>query len=242
MKKIYFISALACLLVLTGCTKNYKTVDEYSNAMKIVKDGNSSYTIEAKQNIGNIELYYKSYIKGDKWKTETSMNGGRSYMFTTQYDGVDLLTYSQGSPYATINPAMDMIKDEDSETKSMTINSQNPVYPLFNWKNGFYIFSMMETETPVFLNNKDNKNGFECRLIKFSDEREACISDKYGIAVYQKIIADDIKHPGQKQKTTINLVKIDTSDIDDSTFELPSGVKKMDMDAMLDNISKMFKI
>ena len=242
MKKIYFISALACLLVLTGCTKNYKTVDEYSNAMKIVKDGNSSYTIEAKQNIGNIELYYKSYIKGDKWKTETSMNGGSSYMSTTQYDGVDLLTYSQGSPYAMINPAMDMIKDEDSETKSMTINSQNPVYPLLNWKNGFNIFSMTKTETPVFLNNKDNKNGFECRLIKFSDEREACISDKYGIAVYQKIITDDIKHPGQKQETTINLVKIDTSNIDDSTFELPSCVMKIDMDAMLDNISKMFKI
>lgn len=241
MKKIYFISALACIFMLTGCTKNYKTVEEYSNAMQTVKNGISSYTIEARQNVGNIELYYRSFIKGDKWKTETSMNGGSSYMSTTQYDGVDLLTYSQGSPYAMINPAMDMIKDEDAETKMITINSQNPVYPLLNWKNGFNIFSMPETENPVFLNNKDNKNGFECRLIKFSDEREACIIDKYGIAAYQKMIVDDIKHPGQKQETTINLVKIDTSDIDNSTFELPSGVKKMDMDAMLDNISKMFK-
>ena len=241
MKKIYIISVLFCIFILTGCTKNYKTVGEYSDAMQAIKNGNSSYTIEAKQNVGDINFYYRSFIKGDKWKTETSMNGGASYMSTTQYDGTDLLTFTQGSPYAMINPVMDMIKDEDSETKNITINYQNPVYPLFNWKNGFNIFSMPETETPVFLNNKDNKNGFECRLIKFSNEREACISDKYGIAVYQNAVFDDVKRPGEKQETTINLVKIDTSDIPDSTFDLPKGVEKMDMDAMLDNISKMLK-
>ena len=110
MKKIYFISALICLFMLTGCTKNYKTVEDYSKAMDTVKSKNTSYTIEAKQNIGNTEFYYKSFIKGEKWKTELSMNGGSSYMTTTLYDGVDLLSYSQGSPYAMINPVMDVIK------------------------------------------------------------------------------------------------------------------------------------
>ena len=241
MKKSYFIFALSCIFMLTGCSKNYKTVDEYSDAMNAIKESNSSYTIEAKQTMGSIEVYYRSFIKGNQWKTETSMNGGNSYMSTTQYDGTDLLTFAPGSAYAMINPAMDIIKDEDSETRMMTINSQNPVYSLLNWRNNFSIFSMPETETPVFLNNKDSKNGFECRLIKFSDEREACISDKYGMAVYQKMIIGDIKNPEAKKEIILNVLKIDTSNIEDSTFELPNGVEKVSMDAFLDNISEMLK-
>lgn len=242
MKKIYFILAISSMLLLTGCTKNYKSVNEYATAMETIKKAQTSYTIEAKQKVGTIEFYYKSYIKGDKWKTETSMNGGSSIMSTTLYDGEELLTYAEGSPYAMKNPAMDMINEETAESKTFIINSQNPVYPILYWKDGFNIFTMGESENPTFLNNKDNRNGFDCRLIKFSNEREACISDTYGVAAYHKVLVEDIKNKGSKQETTIDLVKISTSELDDSTFELPKGVKKMDLDSMLGELKNMFKM
>lgn len=40
-----------------------------------------------------------------------------------------------------------------------------------------------------------------------------------------------------QDEISINLVKVDTSDIPDVTFELPAGVKKADMNTMLQEMS-----
>lgn len=57
---------MLCLLliistfIVTGCTKNYKTVEDYNTDLELVKKNNSNLTIEAKQHFNNIELYYRA--------------------------------------------------------------------------------------------------------------------------------------------------------------------------------------
>ena len=236
---------LASVVMLSGCTKTYKTIDEYESAMKDVSAKIPAYTIEAKQNVDGTELYYKTYLKGEKWKSEFSMNGGSSYVGAVLYDGTDLLSYSQGSPYALKNPMLDMLKDMDSETVKAAINSQNPTGPLFYWREGLALAALLPAEEDnsgaQFENQKSNMNGFDCRLIKFDDSREACVSDKYGIAVYHKLVAPNPKNPAEKQEVALNLVKVDTADIPDSTFDLPSGVKKADFDTMMNDMAQKMK-
>lgn len=240
MKKFFMLSALLSIFILTGCVKNYKTVEEYSDAMNVIRKGNSSYTIEAIQKSGTIELYNKSSFKGNKWKNEVSTNKGSSYMQTVLWNGKELLSYNTGSPYALINPINDMLENEDKETKDLTINSMNPLYGMYNWTNGTYLLHDLDIKQMVFLNNKDTRNGFKCRLIKMSSDIESCINDEYGIAVYQKLNTTNPK-TGADETLEINVIKIDTADIPDSTFKLPKGIKKMDMDTMLNNLSRIFK-
>ncbi len=232
MKKLLCLSLLFSICLFTGCTKNYKTVAEYETAMKSVLEQNKSLTFEATQNVGLIEMYYKTQIKGKKWKTETSMNKGVSYATTVLYDGNELLAYSQGSPYAVINPMLDMLEDSTMEEAESLINTQNPTNALINWQDGFGLYSTgsLGNETE-FIDNKANKNGFDCRLIKIGEDEEACVSDKYGIAVYHKVHTD-------KGDFEINLVKVDTTDVADTEFELPSGVTKMNFDQLMDNVTK----
>ena len=229
MKKIPCLIAILSFFLLTGCTKNYKSVTEYESAIKAIKK--PSLTIEASQKLGTVELYYKTQAKNDKWKTQTSMNNGNSYMTTVLYDGEEILTYSQGSPYAIKNPFMETLSDADEDTKISAINMQNPTSPLLNWQNGFGVVGLgLANDTSEFINNKDNRNGFDCRLIKLGDNEEACISDKYGIAVYHKVKTE-------KGELEINLIKIDTTNLSESEFELPQGVKKMDFEKMLETLS-----
>lgn len=240
MKKFLLLTIVVSMFLFTACTKNYKTVGEYETAMKTIVSKHTDCTIEAKQSIGTAELYYKSYITKDKWKVDISMNGGGSYLSTILYDGKDLMTYSAGSPYAMVNPMLDSIDTDDTEMVESVINSQNPVYQLINWSGALALMADSEDISKAeFVNNKDNKNGFDCRLIKFGEDREACVSDEYGIAVYHKLTTDDIKHPGNTMVSELNLVKIDTTPIPDSTFDLPSGVKKTSMDDMFKNMDRM---
>lgn len=240
MKKVLLLTIVSCMFLFTACTKNYKTVAEYETAMKTVASKQTDYTIEAKQTVGTVELYYKSYITKDKWKVELSMNGGSSYLSTILYDGNDLMTYSAGSSYAMINPMMDSIDMDDAEMAKSVVNSQNPVYQLINWSGtSAFMAEPEDISRAEFVNNKDNKNGFDCRLIKFGEDREACVSDEYGIAVYHKLVTNDLKHPSNTMTTELNLVKIDKSPISDSVFDLPTGVKKTSMDDMFKNMDRM---
>lgn len=232
---LLFVSAV----IFSGCTKTYKTVEDYDTAMKTVRSKIPAYTIEAKHELQGASLYYKSYVKGNKWKTEMSLNGGNSYLSTILYDGTDLLSYTLGSPYAMKNPAIDVMgKEMDEESLRSVIDMQNPTSALFTWHDGYPIMAALPADAEPkaeFENQKANVNGFDCRMIKFGTDREACVSDKYGIAVYHKLKLQEPK-AGQDE-ISINLVKVDTSDIPDATFELPDGVKKADMNTMLQEMS-----
>ncbi len=233
---------LAGVVMLSGCTKTYKTVDEYESAMKSVFAKIPAYTIEVKQNVNGRDLYYRTYLKGDKWKTEASIDGGNSYTATILYDGADLVAYPQGSPYAVKNPMIEMIKNKDKETVKAVIDTQNHTSPLFYWREGWAAASLQtpgdNNSNAKFENQKANINGFDCRMIKFENSREACVSDKYGIAVYHKLSVPMPQKPGENLNVILNLVKIDTTDIPESTFELPSGMKKIDINTLSQMLKK----
>lgn len=232
MKKIFCLCALISMCLLTGCTKNYKTVSEYNAAMKKVRASIPAYTIEVKQSIPMLELYYRSFHKGDKWKTETSMNSGNSYAMTTLYDGIDLLTYSAGSPFALSNPMMEILSKENDETKQMAIKMSNPIMSIFDWAEDFNSLEDLNDENASFIDNKANKNGFDCRMISLNNNKEVCINDKYGIAVYSKMTFENPKTK-LTEEMELNVIKIDTTDLPESTFELPAGVKKQTLDKIL---------
>lgn len=225
MQKLIYICAAA--LLLSGCTRNYKTVDEYETAMENVRNSHESYTIEMKQSLPIAEFYYKIYIKGDKWKTEVSMNGGKSFINSSLYNGKTLVDFADGSEYAVESPMFEALRNANLDKYKAAIDSNNPASPLFYWKDGAAIKASDKKDEPQFLSNFVRKNGFTCRMIKFDNDRTACINDKYGIAVYQKV-----------DENIINVQKIDTSDIPDSTFELPKNVKIVSMDKMLEITKK----
>ncbi len=247
MKKFYLLSLVIALFLTAGCTKNYKTVDEYIEAMQQVKAGyNNTYTIDAvvdiKEPRKNTNGYYRSYVKNNKWKIEMSEDEGATFPSAMLYDGKEILIYSDDSPYAMVNPiSMVLEMEKDPVKKEMMVNTQNPVMILYNWEKDFDIIPRETPLTGEFVNNNEVRNDIKCRLIKFGEEKEVCVSDKTGIAVYLQESATNPKNPNIKSTLTLNLKKFDTSDIPDSTFILPEGKKKMSFESILNDMSKMFK-
>ena len=100
------------------------------------------------------------------------------------------------------------------------------------------------TKKSQFIKQKETKNNFPCRLIKYEYDlgrtKEVCVSDKYGIAVYLKYALTD---PKRKEDTVgeLNVVKINTDEIDDTEFQLPKGVNKMDFQQLMNELNMSLK-
>ena len=110
---------------------------------------------------------------------------------------------------------------------------------MINWEE---LYDKNFIGTSEFVNNKDNRNGFDCRLIKLDDSSEICVSDELGISVYQHFFVDDPKNKGDKFEMTFDLVNVDTSELTDDTFRLPNGIKKMSVGNMFKQMTEMFKM
>lgn len=226
MKKI--LTIFAVMILLTGCTKNYNSVTEYANAMAKVKAG-KSYTIEMKLDVNNKISHVKSFVKNDKWACELSNNNGNTYDNGLIKINDDIISTDKTNKLA--------IKMFNTKKLGKVADFVNPAYTLINWDQNF-----QDETKPVkgeFTNNKAKMNNFDCRMIKFDDGREACISDKYGIAVYQRI---DMPNPKTKQieENTFNVISIDTTELADSTFEIPSDYKLMSFETLLQDLTKAF--
>lgn len=64
MKKLFLVCL--CLLFVTGCSLKYRSVGEYSKAMKNIRN-NNDYTITfLTTSSTNNPAYVKEYIKGNK--------------------------------------------------------------------------------------------------------------------------------------------------------------------------------
>ena len=107
---------------------------------------------------------------------------------------------------------------------------------LFFWYKPGNLFVNPE-DKPEFVNNNEKMNGFDCRFIKYSDNYEACVSDKLGIAVYVKTKAYN-SYISKIIETTTNLIKADTTELPDSTFVLPSDKQITTKDKILKEMSK----
>lgn len=239
MKRLLLgILVILSLCFLTGCTKNYQTVADYSADMTQVRNKLGDYTIEANMVSGSRDMYYKSHIKGDLWKTEESGDNGQSYKNTMLYDGREVYTYSQEQPIAVSIPIKQMIakqgqfKEGDNPDKAM--KCVNPMGLLLYWD--LYVKDNDINQT-FELGKIVKKNGFDCRMVTYiSDNGEFCVSDKYGMAVYAKLI-NKVKN----QMVEINVKKIDNTPISDSELMLPAGIKKVSMEALMKNMLKMMQ-
>lgn len=203
------ISLLLILLICfsSACTKQYKNVDEYSSDMKKVRQNLNNYTI-----IGNIDtlgnvILFKTFIKDNKWKTISSLKDG--YKFTYLYDGKDVYLYINDKILVK-NP----INPYAKQNKISTINGQNPTNPIIDWD--FDEFKQPNDEPYKFKNNQII-NGYKCRLV-YTTDYEACISDKYGIAVYAN---SSLKN----QEIKYNVTKISNNTVPSEEFIVPTGLK-----------------
>lgn len=199
---------------------NYKSVKEFKNAADRVQKSNS-YTLEVKQRIESmgavVDLYNKAYMKNGKWRAEISSDGGQTYSSVIIFDGKDCFLCEHGMPYGLkFNPL--------NNSLSVSKNKGNPVDALFYWDGHG---SLLGKDGGKIINNNAKMNGFNCRLIRMNDTAEACISDRLGIAVYYKVKSAE-PLMGSTQTTTLNVVKVNTADIPDSVFKLPSGFQVMD--------------
>lgn len=230
MRKLFFLSmltsvALASVCLLPGCADDYKMLKEYENAMKQIKESYKTCALEIKyENFG--VSYFKVIMKDNKWKEEKFTEGDNSYTEGVLYDGKELLKYSPGIPYAMINPVFDLDNDEYEVSSYMPESAE----PLLLWYKPATV-TLNTVKLKSFDTKKEIRNGFECRMIRYDNLEEICVSDEYGIAVYRKLktVLGDIIY---------NLIKIDTSDIDDSEFQLPNGMKKLDYDSYMNELQK----
>jgi len=214
MKKINLAIILILSAMLTsGCTKNYETVHEYMKSLDM-KMKHPSYIIETKQSIGNKETNYRTYIMDEKWRTEKLSDDGNSYEKLFIYDGIDSLIYQAKSDVAILNYGVEDMEMND-EVRLKKINETNPIDEIIHWGNGDKSINGINNFNPVFINQNEERNGYKCRLIKIDEKKEACVSDRYGIAVYAK--------DSTKTTTVTNITK---KYIPYSTFKVPEGVKK----------------
>ena len=223
MKKISIaIMLIFSTLLISGCTKHYETVDEYIHSINL-KMKHPSYIIDIKQINGDKEIYYRTYVIDDKWKTEKLSEDKSSVEKTYIYDGWDLLIHKANSKYAMLNMGVEEI-DRNIPKRKLIINQTNPTYDITNWGNEYIKNKEINGFHPVFINQNDTRNGYKCRLIKVNENKESCVSDKYGIAVYQKTQKKDNK--GKENTTITNVSNIIIKYIPDSTFKLSQEVEK----------------
>ena len=122
MKRKIVLAGLSTLSLLTLASCNNGKVAEG----ELTYTPNTDYIYEDLPNykapdnyLGDVDIYIN--YKGES---------GITFRGTSWNNTIDGLTYTQGSRYALVNPIIDKINNEDPEIKMLTINFQNPVYPL----------------------------------------------------------------------------------------------------------------
>ncbi|MBO4675879.1 MAG: hypothetical protein J5601_07350 [Elusimicrobiaceae bacterium] len=212
MKKLLIFTIMSCLI---GCAPKYKSVEQYAEDMKAVQQKHKSYTLELEHLTSVADTYYRVYKKNNLWKSELSANHGRAFLFTVLFDGKDVVAYGNSGQSATI-----------LDPQTARTNGGDASENLFNWN------EPKGEGIPQFVNNKEQKNGFDCRLIKYGDSYEVCVNDTLGIAVYVK------RKITENSEIIINLIKADTAELPDSIFVLPDNKQKIAAEQMLEKFSK----
>ena len=232
MKKLMIISMLVSALILCGCAKKYDSVSDYATAMNEVRTKTGDITVEVSQNAEKKQSNMTCYLKGNKWNTIIEDGG-------LMFDGNDVYAYSNKNMYAIKMPFKEMWeknKNNPNAPKSLDVlyKFSNPVGPLIYWDE-IFVTDDKHNSGLVFAGN-DEKNGITCRMIKNSQNEEACISDKYGVAVYMKIV-----NPKNNDIVETNVKSIKTGNIAEENINLPEGMKKVAMADLLQSFANMMK-
>ncbi len=222
-KSIWLLLLLVCFL--TGCSKHYNSITEYSEDMTKVRNKLGDYTIEASISSNDVNGYYKSVIKGNKWRVEESKDNGSTYNSVILYDGNKIYAYSKNQNIAIEMPIKEMLKQSnvDNEKTELIMKVINPVGILLHWDID-NINGNIDNAWQFGKNGK--KNNFDCRMLSYNlnPGDEVCVSDKYGMAVYLKM-ATNTKHGIME----VNVKNIDNTPVSEQEVELPQGMRVMSM-------------
>lgn len=193
MKKIAFF--LIAGLFLTACTSINSTVD----SLYMKRGRNISYAIDVKTlNKNNEYVYFKSYIKGDKWKTMFLEDDKIHSVYS--YDGGDkIYKYDVKTKKLTESPVSEDMRRE---------NALNIVGPIVYWKKPAGM-SMLDAPYPKVVSTNESINNQPCTMIKFGSQREACISNESGLALYHRF-----------QDQVFYLERAKKIDISDNAFKI----------------------
>lgn len=198
--------------MLTGCTKNYDSVDKYVKDMKANRAKYNIFYFEANKATVEGNLYSRTMFQGDVFRTDYSNDNGMTYTSSMLYDGKDVYDYVEGEDSTSVTCDIDL-----KMAKNM-----NPYNPVFNWyediENG--------KVKAKFINNYYFKSNYDCRLLAFNDGREICVADKYGIAVYYK--QEPLSQGYLRKGTIIDVTKIDVTEfVPPNLFVLPEHIKRV---------------
>lgn len=195
MKKSIFLLILVSLF-LTGCTND----TNYINNLYQKRGDNISYIINVKTlNKNNEYVYFKSYIKGDKWKT----------IITYKNEENSKHLYNGGNKIYQYNIKTGKHRESYVSDDMKQENALNIVGPIIYWKKPVGM-SLLDSK-PKLISTNTTINDRTCSMIKFGSQREACIDNESGIAVYHKFqdqtfyledakqidIADDVFNPAK---------------------------------------------
>lgn len=189
MKKIFLILVLGMCL-FCACTRR-----------------DNGYVIEGDINVDGQRLPFKSYVADKKWRTEYTNSKG---VYTFLYNGKKFYSYGPNA-----KGALSFNFNEND------IKQRNPINPILNWKNGGSVTTKIPDNMP-FGNKVTSKrgqiNGFDCMMINLSASRMACVSEKYGFAVYLRYVFSN------GNSTVVNVRSVEPLR-DRNAFKLPRGFK-----------------
>lgn len=211
MRKLLLCCGILGIL-LTGCTKNYSSVEDYVQDMKTNRAKYNVFFFEANKATIDGNVYSRTMLEGAKYRTDLSTDAGYTYSSSVLYDGKDLYEYVEGEDSTSVTSNID----------ANTAFQENPYSPVFNW------WEDIETGKvkAKFIDNIYFQSAYECRLIEFSDGREVCVADKYGIAVYYK--QEPLSQGYLRQGTIIDVLNIDdNTQVPPNLFELPENIKRV---------------
>lgn len=194
-KVFYFALALLMILPLAACTKKYKSVNEYHKDMSKKISEIQDISYDMSTNFADQDIKSKIFIKGDNIRSEVTLQNDEKKFISIQKDGY-IISYIPELKMATKRKA------GQSETK-------NPK----EWDT--------EGLENYLLGEKTIKNGYECQMISGqtkNGDREFCVSNKYGILVYANSKIGN-------SEALVNVTNIKTDKLDESLFELPPGIK-----------------
>jgi len=205
----------------SGCTKKYDSVEDYAKDMQAVQKAQKSYSLEFNQSFNhtNAKYHYKVYKKNNLWKYEDLSENHQDYCNTYIFDGNEEICHGD-KKWAVITTMPEAMK-------KVLKPSYQPVvsYSIFHWYRPLRGYVAPDVK-PEFVNDKAKMNGFDCRLIRYNDKYEVCVSDKLGIAVYVKTKSYN-SYISKTIETITNVIKADTKELPDSEFVLPSDKVKI---------------
>lgn len=246
MKKIIIISVLlftSCLF-FTGCSKKYKTVVEYANAMAEIKKAHSSYLFEGNIKVTNNGIAqdiptFKYYINNGISKIEFYNNDSQRIQ-TRYFDGKEVVAHSQDQDMLLILFTEKMLNSMPEDRRTLLLNIMTFGGLLYNWDSPTGS-KTTNNACPLYKAKfvKNTKmNGYQCRLISFGKEdndfySESCVNDELGVAVYTKLKTEN-------GLAILNADSIETNTVSVDDVKLPSYLEKYTMSELLTKMGKAF--